>query len=380
MSTNVMSFDQRIDRAATLIVGDSTIDINGAGKPDSVRTVLHILAEHGLLTFGFSNPEVSGPQTGDLERATAVIKILARYSGTLASIFMVAGFLGPACVSAGGTSEQKHKILPGCAAGEIQLAFAMTEPHAGSDAAAMSTQAREVSNGFCLTGEKIYITGAATADWVLTVAKTAEDNSRSFGIFFASNSLDGLEVEPLRKLSGNAYPSCAVRFDAVTLSADAVLGGSGSLTTAWPTLRDCGSWERLLVSAMACGLATAATAKAAEFITQRDQFGRKIKDFQAVQHSVVEAHTLTSGMCLYLDHALQAFAADKEAVQEVSMAKYFCSEQLQRVVEIAVRIGGGRSYFDFDPVSRYYREAPFTLFAGGTVEIQKMLIARTLGI
>lgn len=172
-------------------------------------------------------------------------------------------------------------ILPAGAAGGAQLAFPMTEPGAGSDAAAMSTTAASVDGGFLLSGDKTYITGASTAE---------------------------------------------------------------------------------------------------EFITEREQFGKKIKGFQTVQHAVVEAHTLTAGMKLFLAGALRAYGTGGDSTRAISTAKYFCSEQLQRVVEVAVRVGGGRSYFDSDPVSRHYQEAPCTPFAGGTVEVQKMLIARTLGV
>lgn len=380
MAANYQSSTERAETAATHIVNDPAIDINGTGTPDAISIALRVLAEHDLLTFGFSDPNVSGPQTGDLNKACEVIEVLARHSGALASIYMVAGLLGPLCVSTAGTTEQKQAILSACAAGETQLAFAMTEPEAGSDAAAMTTTASAVDDGFALTGDKTYITGAATADWVLTVARTSPESPRALGVFLVPTELDGVDIEPLGKLAGNAYPSCLIHFDEVRLPTTFVLGGTASLETAWSLLRKSGARERLLVSAMACGLATAATTTAEEFITEREQFGRKIKDFQAVQHAVVEAHTITAGMKLFLAEALRAYNTGDDATREISMAKYFCSEQLQRVIAIVVRAGGGRSYFDFDPVSRFYREAPFTLFAGGTVEVQKMLIARALGI
>ncbi|MCC8963789.1 acyl-CoA/acyl-ACP dehydrogenase [Bradyrhizobium sp. Pear76] len=135
----------------------------------------------------------------------------------------------------------------------------------------------------------------------------------------------------------------------------------------------CGDQDRLAAS-------RAATNRATDFIRERRQFGKALKDFQAIQHSVVEMTTLTKGMELFFENAVQMQESGDDATQAISMTKYFCSEQLQRVVEIAVRVVGGRAYFEFEPVSRYYREAPFCLFAGGTVEIQKMLIARTLSI
>ncbi|MEZ0606066.1 acyl-CoA dehydrogenase family protein [Paraburkholderia sp. IW21] len=189
-----------------------------------------------------------------------------------------------------------------------------------------------------------------------------------------------LTVEPLGKLAGNAHASCPIRLDGVRATTGQVLGGPRVVESAWPTLRLTGILECLNVSAMACGLAHAATLSASAFIRERHQFGEALTGFQSIQHAVVEMSTVATGMQLFLEHALRAHAAGTDATQAISMAKYFCSEQLQQVVEKAVRVMGGRAYFDFEPVSRFYREAPFCLFAVGTVEIQKMLIARMLGL
>lgn len=369
-------FRRQVDMAAR-----SALASCDSGGSDSVATILGILAANDLLTFGFSDPTVAGPQPGDMARACAVMAALAEHSNTLASIFMVSGLLAPLCVSYGGTDEQKVAVLPKVAAGKLQMSFALTEPGAGSDAAGITTTAFPQDNeSYLVRGEKTYITGAATADIVLTVAKTAPDNPKAFGVLMVPGGAENLTIEPLSKIAGNTYPSCRVTFDGVRVGAADVLGGVKGLAAAWPILRNTGTLERLVVSAMACGIAQAATRRATEFIRDRRQFGKPLTEFQAVQHAVVEMSTLTRGMQLFLDHAVGEHAECSDPTQAISMAKYFCSEQLQRVVEIAVRVLGGRAYFDFEPVSRLYREAPFCLFAGGTVEIQKMLIARSLAI
>lgn len=352
-----------------------------SGNDRTVADVLKILAAHDLLSFGFSRPGNTGPQPGDMRKACVVMNELASQSGALATIYMVNGLLAPLCVSYGGTTDQKSEFLPKVAKGELQLAFALTEPGAGSDAAGIVTTALPCGNqSYVLNGEKIYITGAATADVLLTVAKTSPDNPKAFGIVMVPKDTANLKIEPLPKIAGNVIPSCKVTYDKVAVDAGNILGGANALEAAWSVLRNTGTLERLVVAAMACGLARAATDRAAEFIKERQQFGRPLKDFQAIQHAVVEMATLTKSMELFLENAVQAQAESKDPTEAISMAKYFCSEQAQHVVGIAVRVIGGRSYFDFEPVSRLHREAPFCLFAGGTVEIQKMLIARTLGI
>lgn len=366
------------ERAATAAL--KSIDLEKPAQ-DTVARVLDVFAAHGLLAFGFSEPSATGPQPGDMRKACAIIDELAYHSGALATIYMVSGLLAPLCVSYGGTPEQKAALLPQVAAGKLQLAFAMTEPDAGSDAASIATTALpDGSDRIVINGEKIYITGAETADLILTIARTSTTHAKAFGVMMVPKNADGMTIAPLPKLAGNAMPSCRITFDGTAVPASDVVGGERGLENAWQVLRHTGSLERLVVAAMSCGLARAATARATMFIRERRAFGKPLKDFQSIQHLVVEMATITKGMELFADNAIRAQDNDEDPAQAISMAKYFCSEQAQRVVEIAVRVMGGRAYFDFEPVSRFYREAPFCLFAGGTVEIQKMLIARSMGI
>ena len=116
------------------------------------------------------------------------------------------------------------------------------------------------------------------------------------------------------------------------------------------------------------------------FARERRQFGQAIAGFQAIQHTLVEMRTIETGMRLFVDNALSAMEAGGDSTEAVCMAKYVCSEQLQRLVAMGMRVLGGRAFFEFEDMARYAREAPFTLYAGGTVEIQKLLIARQMGL
>ncbi|MDR0244231.1 MAG: acyl-CoA dehydrogenase [Burkholderia sp.] len=369
----------RAGKAADEILADDRgIEEQGDGT-FSART-LSVLASHDLLRSGFLDPGYTGPQAGDMERVCAIMSALAEQSGAVATVYMVNGVLAPLCVSCLGTPAQKQSLLPGVAQGRVQLAFALTEPEAGSDAGAARTEAIPAGDGYRLRGEKTYITGSATADYILTVARTAPDRAKAFGIFLVPGKAPNLTVTALPKLSANGCASCHVVLEAVAVPADAVLGGSDALEAAWNVLRLTGALERLVVAAMASGLARAATRRAAAFIKERKQFGQVLSSFQSIQHTVVEMSTLTTAMELMVANAIRAYESGDDATEAISKAKYFCSEQLQKVVGSAVRVMGGRAYFDFEPVSRYYREATFSLFAGGTIEVQKMLIARSIGI
>jgi alkylation response protein AidB-like acyl-CoA dehydrogenase len=348
----------------------------------TTSTVLRIFAEEGLLDLEFFTSDATAVHLRDLRSVTEIMSCLAERSGTIASIYMVNAILAAAAIVIEGTPEQKQQILPRLQRGDLELAFAMTEPEAGSDAASLATAAILTADGFSLRGQKIYTTGASTADLIIVVARVPEQvaGKRAFGLFLVPRGSPGLTIEPLPKLSGNFHASCHLTLEDVAVGPDQVLGGKERLGTAWNTLRMTGTFERLVVAAQALGLARAIIRRAIEFATSRRQFGQTIASFQAVQHALVEMHTLETGMHLFVENALSALEKSGDSTQEVCMAKYFCAEKLQEIVALGMRVMGGRSYFEFEDMSRYYREAPLTLYAGGTIEIQKMLIARKMGL
>ncbi len=370
------------DRALTVLARlPSTLDAHRDGvSKEMVKAALTAFAQEDLLNLAFLDPKASTVHPHDMRRTATIMEVLGGGSGSLASIYMVNAILGGAVVAIEGTSEQKERLLPQLRMGKLELAFAMTEPQAGSDAASLSTTASPDGEGFVLSGEKLYTTGAATADWIIVVARVAAAPKRTFGLFLVPHGAAGLTVEPLAKLSANIHASCRLKLDEVRVPPSQILGGAERIGSAWSTLRVTGSLERLMVAAMALGLASAVVTRAVEFAKSRQQFGQPIAAFQSIQHMLVEMQVQETSMRLFVEQALSALESGRDATQEVCMAKYVCSEQLQTIVSQGMRVMGGRSYFDFEDMARYYSEAPFSLFAGGTVEIQKMLIARTMGL
>jgi alkylation response protein AidB-like acyl-CoA dehydrogenase len=213
----------------------------------------------------------------------------------------------------------------------------------------------------------------------LVVARSSGDDKRAVSLFLVPGGAEGLRVEPLRRVSGNVHASCRVTMRDVRVGPEQLLGGTEWLGKAWPVMRFSGALERIVVAATAAGLAEAIVDRACSFAKERRQFGQPIASFQSLQHLLVEMRTAQIGMRLFVEHALRMLAAG-EPEQAASMAKYHCAEQLQEIVAKGMRIMGGRAFFSFEQMSRYYCEAPFSLYAGGTVEIQKSLIARSMGI
>jgi alkylation response protein AidB-like acyl-CoA dehydrogenase len=372
---------ERAAAACEDVLARYSADGDGAAPGEAISGALAAFARAGLFDLGFLHPEASAVDGRDMRLAAAAMEVIAGRSGWMATTYLVTLVVAGACVVVAGSPAQKAELLPRLRSGRLQLAFALTEPGAGSDAAAITTTAEPDGTGFRLNGEKIYTTGAATADHLIVVARVepAEDR-RALTLFLVPRDAPALSVEPLTAMSGGPHPPCRVRLDGVRVEADDVLGGPGALGRAWGVLRVTGPLERLMVSAQALGLASAVVDRAVEFALERRQFGQPIAGFQTIQHTLVEMRTIVSGMRLFVDSALSAFEAGGDATEAVCMAKYVCSEQLQRLVAMGMRVLGGRAYFDFEEMARYAREAPFTLYAGGTVEIQKLLIARRMGL
>lgn len=370
----------RVEAVCRELSTDDSADDTDPGE-HRVNSILRAFARHGLLDLVCSHRGGAIDRRNIREMAT-VINLLAANSGLFASVYMVNAILGGALVSLAGTEQQKVELLPALQKGRHQLAFAMTEPEAGSDAAGIKATATQEGDDFLLQGEKLYTTGAASADSIIVVARTAEHSTsrHALTLFLVPRPTEGLEIEPLQKLAANSHASCRVVLRNVRAAPDQVVGGTSGVGSAWQVLRVLGSIERLMVASMAAGLATAVVERAIGFAKTREQFGRRIASFQSIQHTLVDMHITAAAMGHFVDAALSAFEQGSDSAEAVCMAKAYCSEHLQVLVAQGMRVVGGRGYFEFERMSRYYREAPFTLYAGGTVEIQKMLIARSLGL
>jgi alkylation response protein AidB-like acyl-CoA dehydrogenase len=347
---------------------------------EAIDLVMKEIAAHGLMEIGFL--DTGRNSGGDFHRLAAIVETLAGYSGAVASIYVVNAVFGGACLALLGNSSQKAEFLREIKAGRCQVAFALTEPEAGSDAASIKTIATRVPGGFQLNGEKIFTTGAAVADYIFVVARNENigADGRQVSVFLVKRDTEGLTVEPLQKMAANLHASCRVVMQNAFLPENMVLGGLERMGAAWSGLRVLGNLERFVVATSSVGLAKAVTDRAVEFAKVRQQFGKPIAAFQSIQHKLVEMRTLVHAMGLMVAHAAELLESGLDATEQVCMAKYYCAEQLQHVVACGMRVLGGRAYFEPEDMERYYREAPLALYAGGTVEIQKHLIARCMGL
>ncbi len=331
------------------------------------------MGEAGFL--GVKSPVEYGGGGGDHRSYVIVMEEIAKASG-VASIYISGNnslYATPILKFA--TEEQKKKYLPLLFKGEIVLAFGLTEPGAGSDAASLLTTAVKDGDDYILNGRKTFITAAPFSDYVIVFAKTnPKKGVKGITAFIVDSKAEGVSFGKAEDKMGMI--GCAtsdVVLEDVRVPAENILGEvDNGFVNAMQTL----SLGRLGISAQALGIATGAMEEAKSYVKARKQFGRRLADFQNTQFVLAEMETKLCAMRhLVYDAAYKmdlGFPADKEA----SMAKLFASEEGKWIVDRALQLHGGYGYIKEYPVERMYRDIRVTSIYEGTSEVQKMVIAK----
>lgn len=341
-------------------------------RPAFPRSSYVALAEAGIL--GHWIPKEYGGGGGSFFDALLICETLGKHNAALANLFIVNSVCGT-LIDRDGSDEQKRTILPSFVRGKCSMSFAMTEPNAGSDGSAIETQAVADAKGYLLNGLKVYATGALDADYLLLVARTVgnEAPEGGAGLFIVPRNADGLRVSAFDKVAGQSQASCEVVLENVRLSPGGIVGNGRNT---WGALGYAMSMERLGVSGVLLGIASASVAEFVEFALQRVQFGRTIVQFQAIQHQIAELSTQVEAMRWLTYRA--AWMADRglECRKEVSMAKTLCVDLGVHIATETMRLVGGSGYLKKSAFNRRWREAALGFYAGGTRELQLNNIAR----
>jgi alkylation response protein AidB-like acyl-CoA dehydrogenase len=279
-----------------------------------------------------------------------------------------------------GSESQKARFLPPMARGEILGAFAMSEPEAGSDAAALSTRAVRDGDAWILTGTKAWVTNGGEAGAILALARTDAPNdyrgARGIGTFIVTPDLPGFRVGRKEdKLGLRSSPTVQLHFDEMRVPAANLLGDpSHGFIYAMQSLEH----GRLGISAQAIGIARAALEVAVAYAAERRQFGKPIKEFQAIQFKLADMATRVTASRALLYAAAAAKDRGEPMTQFASMSKLMASDTAMSVTTEAIQILGGYGYVTDYPVERYFRDAKVTQIYEGTSEIQRIVIAREL--
>ena len=276
-----------------------------------------------------------------------------------------------------GDDAQRAHWLPQLASGERLAAFGLTEPEAGSDAGATRTTARADNGEWVIDGSKMFITNAGTeiSGCVTITARTGEDEISNF---IVPNGTAGYDVgPPLKKMGWKSSDTRPLAFSDCRVPSDHLLGPRGEGLHQFLTILDGG---RISVAALGLGLAQGAYELARAYARTRQQFGRAIARFQAVQFKLADMATeIAAGRALTY-HAAWLEDRGRPFAHEASMAKLYTAELACRVADEAVQIHGGYGYMDEFAVSRFYRDAKILEIGEGTNEIQRLVIARGLGL
>jgi alkylation response protein AidB-like acyl-CoA dehydrogenase len=361
-------------------VAPRAADIDRAGEyPWDIRK---LFAEQDILALPFG-PEYGGTGTGTLMLQVAVEEI-ARACASSALILMVQE-LGTLPIQMFGSDELKERFLPKCASGEWSPAFCLSEPEAGSDAAAQRTTAVRDGDKWVINGTKNWITNASIADFYVVFARTPSEDGPDDGdggrqrtsAFVVEKDRDGFSVPKLEhKLGIKGSPTGSPVFEDVRVPAENLIGVEGKgLSMALATIER----TRLGAAAQAVGIAQGATDYANGYARERIAFGAPIHDLQGIQFKLADMETRTAAAreLLYKACAM-ADRSEPGLGKWTSMAKLFASDTAMAVTVEAVQVLGGYGYVNEYPVERMMRDAKITQIYEGTNEIQRLVIARAM--
>jgi alkylation response protein AidB-like acyl-CoA dehydrogenase len=360
-----LAFEQIAPRAA---------DVDRSGEfPEDIR---QLLASNDVLAMPY--PVEHGGLGSDLLTQCLAIEQIARACVTSSLILSVQA-LASLPLLLGGSDEQKARFFPNLASGKVLAAFALTEPEAGSDAAALRTRAVREGDGYHLSGTKRFITNGSVAGLITVFAITDPDAPRSkrMSAFAVEVPTDGFKVARLEhKLGIRGSPTAELNFDGVLVPEANRIGHEGD---GWKLALATLDRSRPGIAAQAVGIAQGALDVAAQYSRERKQFGQRIGEFQMIQQMLADmdarteaARQLTYKACTEIE------AGAHDATRWAAVAKLIAGDTAMAVTTDAVQVLGGYGYTDDYPVERMMRDAKITQLYEGTQQIQRLVIARAL--
>ena len=282
-----------------------------------------------------------------------------------------------------GTEEQKLKYLPLLASGAMVGAIAMSEPAAGSDLQGVKSSALKQADGsYLLNGSKTFITNGWHADLVIVVAKTdPAAGAKGTSLFLIERGMPGFEKgKRLKKLGMKAQDTSELFFDNVRVPAENLLGGPAFEGKGFICLMEQLPWERLQIAISAVAAAQAAIDWTVAYVKERKVFGQPVAAFQNTRFTLAELQTEVQVARVFVDKCCELVAVDQLDTATASMAKYWCSDLQCKVMDECVQLFGGYGYMWEYPITRAYADARVQRIYGGTNEIMKEVITRSMGL
>lgn len=339
------------------------------------RDAIREMGELGFL--GMLLPEEWGGAGTDYVSYVMAMEEIAVGDGAVSTIMSVHNSLGCIPILRFGTEAQKQRFLPKLATGEILGAFALTEPHAGSEAGNLRVRAVRDGDHYVLSGTKQFVTSGRSAQMLITFAVTdPAAGKRGITAFIVPTGTPGYQVARVEeKMGQHASDTCQIVFDDMRLPAELRLGEEGQgYKIALSNLEG----GRIGIATQSVGMARAAFECARDYARERHSFGKPLIEHQAIGFKLADMATnIAAGRHMVL-HAAQLRDAGLPCLTEASMAKLFASEMAERVCSSAIQVLGGYGYLSDFPLERIYRNVRICQIYEGASEIQRMLIARNL--
>jgi acyl-CoA dehydrogenase len=277
-----------------------------------------------------------------------------------------------------GTEDQKQRYLVPAIAGTKIAGLAITEPDAGSDVAGLRTMAKPVEGGWILNGSKMFITNGVRADYLVLAAKTTPEGGHGgISFFLVDTDQPGYEASKIEKLGWHASDTALIALDDVFVPAENLLG---ELHGGFKLIMANFQWERLSMALGAVAAAEHCFELTLRYAAEREAFGRRIGQFQAIRHKVAEMATLIEAGRALTYHALRLFVDGQDALREVTEAKLLTQRAAFDVADTCLQIHGGAGYMVEYGIERAARDARLGPIGGGTDEIMREILGRTMGL
>lgn len=374
--------DQKVMVAAIREMLDHVADADYLRRLDEEERypeeVWDALAADGWL--GLPVPTEYGGLGGNIVDVVLVVEELARRMTALGTMYLTSSCFGTNSIGAYGSDEQKRLLLPKIARGELRFCFGVTEPNTGVDTLSLTTTAKRDGDEWVINGQKVFITGADVADYIVLLTRTTKEvakRSQGLTIFMVPRESAGIEVRPMKKLGLKAIHTCEVFLDDVRVAADHVLG---EVDRGWEFILHTMNNERITVSAYRLGNARAALEDAVAYAKETERFGKPIGQFQSIQHRLAETYVMIDVARLAVHRAAWLQSQGRPCGREAAIAKYFSSEVVVKAAETGMRVMAGYGYMTENPMQRYYRDAILAPTGTATQELLLSYLGESLGL
>jgi acyl-CoA dehydrogenase len=329
--------------------------------------------------LGINIPEEFGGVGGGAIEVAILLEELGRSFLDLAFWVFRTVTWGGLAISRDGSDQQRQNLLPEIASGALKVCFSLTEPDAGSDAAAISLAAVEDGDDYVLNGQKVFTSGFKVSDIDLVAARTSTQGRKHNGItnFIVDTKTPGLDWSPIETLGHWPLGTAMLYFQDVRVPKDRVLG---TVDEGWRDLGVYLRYERLCLSAARTGAADAALADALAYAKERRQFGHPISDFQAVSHRLADMQVMVEISQMLVHRYAALLDRDGATTRDAAILKLYACEAYKEVSDLGLQVLGGYGYTMEHDLQRHFRESRLGVIGAGTSDIQRNIIAKTMGI